>query len=188
MVAVGAHPVGAAPAVALIGNTMATYKVKAYGKEYTVEVIEQASGARIIVEGYSFEVEQAAPGSVPGQSVARPAARPAAPAAPAAAPAAAPPAKAKKAAAKSDAPAAAPAAAAKAPATGRGAVVAPIPGVITKVCVVEGQEVKAGETVVKLEAMKMENDITALTSGVVKEVAVAEGTEVSDGQLLVLIE
>jgi glutaconyl-CoA/methylmalonyl-CoA decarboxylase subunit gamma len=166
---------------------MATYKVKAYGKEYTVEVIEQAHGARIIVEGYSFEVEQAAPGSVPGQTAARPAARPAAPGAPAATPA---PAVSKpKKAAKSPETAAAPAAAA-APKTaqGRGAVVAPIPGVITKVCVVEGQEVKAGETVVKLEAMKMENDITALTSGTVKQVAVSEGTEVSDGQLLVLVE
>jgi glutaconyl-CoA/methylmalonyl-CoA decarboxylase subunit gamma len=70
---------------------------------------------------------------------------------------------------------------------GAGAVLAPIPGVITKVCVAEGDQVKAGDTVVKLEAMKMENDITALTSGVVKEIAVDEGAEVSDGQLLVLI-
>ena len=67
-------------------------------------------------------------------------------------------------------------------------MLAPIPGVITKVCVEEGEEVKAGQTVVKLEAMKMENDITALISGTVKEVAVAEGNEVSDGQLLVLVE
>ena len=166
---------------------MATYKVKAYGKEYTVEVIEQAHGARIIVEGYSFEVEQAAPGSVPGQSIARPAAKPAAPAAPATAAASPAPTKPKK-AAKTEAPAAAPAAAAPKGGGGRGAVVAPIPGVITKVCVTEGQEVKAGETVVKLEAMKMENDITALTSGTVKQVAVAEGAEVSDGQLLILVE
>ncbi|HEY2773716.1 MAG TPA: biotin/lipoyl-containing protein [Candidatus Binatia bacterium] len=164
---------------------MATYKVKAYGKEYTVEVIEQASGARIIVEGYSFEVEQASPGSVPGHTAARAAARTAAPA-PAAAPApvAAPP---KKAAAPK-AKAAAPAAPAKSAApTGRGAVLAPIPGVITKVCVTEGEEVRAGQTVVKLEAMKMENDITALVAGTVKEVAVTEGAEVSDGQLLVLV-
>ena len=168
---------------------MATYKVKAYGKEYTVEVIEQASGARIIVEGYSFEVEPAAPGSVPGQSASASASRAVAqrPAAPlpvvtpdtAKAPS-------KKAAAKA---AAAPAAAAAKPvAAGRGAVLAPIPGVITKVCVVEGEEVKAGQTVVKLEAMKMENDITALISGTVKQVAVAEGNEVSDGQLLVVVE
>jgi len=164
---------------------MATYKVKAYGKEYTVEVIEQSSGARIVVEGYSFEVETAAPGSVPAALTTSPAPvrtvaapRPAATAAPAA-PAAPrpvatpPPASAAK-------PAAAPA--------GRGAVLAPIPGVITKVCVQVGEEVKIGQTVVKLEAMKMENDITALTDGTVKEVAVAEGTEVSDGQLLVLVE
>jgi len=168
---------------------MATYKVKAYGKEYTVEVIEQAHAARIIVEGYSFEVEQAAPGSVPGQNVTRaPAARPAAPAAPAAEASAVKTKKSKPAPAAAPATAPAATSAGKAPAAGRGAVVAPIPGVITKVCVAEGEEVKAGQTVVKLEAMKMENDITALTSGTVKQVAVAEGTEVSDGQLLVLVE
>jgi len=161
---------------------MATYKVKAYGKEYTVEVIEQSSGARIVVEGYSFEVETAAPGSVPAALTTSPAPvrtvaapRPAATAAPAAPrPVATPP------PASAAKPAAAPA--------GRGAVLAPIPGVITKVCVQVGEEVKIGQTVVKLEAMKMENDITALTDGTVKEVAVAEGTEVSDGQLLVLVE
>jgi len=168
---------------------MATYKVKAYGKEYTVEVIEQAHAARIIVEGYSFEVAPAAPGSGPGHNDTRaPAARPAAPAAPAAEASAVKTKKSKPAPAAAPATAPAATSAGKAPAAGRGAVVAPIPGVITKVCVAEGEEVKAGQTVVKLEAMKMENDITALTSGTVKQVAVAEGTEVSDGQLLVLVE
>jgi len=163
---------------------MATYKVKAYGKEYVVEVIEQASGARVIVEGYSFEVEPAAAGSVPTQSAPAPitarvgnappvAARPMtpSPSAPAA-----------------PAPAAAPSAKKAAAPGGRGAVLAPIPGVVTKVCVALGEEVKAGQTVVKLEAMKMENDITSLIDGNVKEVAVGEGTEVCDGQLLVLVE
>ena len=166
---------------------MATYKVKAYGKEYTVEVIEQASGARIIVEGYSFEVEAAAPGSVPGQALS-PASRALAPrpVAPLPAPVAAPavPTKKARAAAKAAPAPSAP----KAAASGRGAVLAPIPGVITKVCVVVGEEVKAGQTVVKLKAMKMENDITALIGGTIKEVAVDEGNEVSDGQLLVLVE
>jgi biotin carboxyl carrier protein len=134
---------------------MATYKVKADGKEYTVEVIGQASGVRVVVEGYSFEVESAAPGSVPPQASASPARTPAA---------------------------------TRKASPGRGAVVAPIPGVITEVCVTEGEEVRAGQTVVKLEAMKMENDITALAAGVVKKIAVDKGTEVSDGQLLVLVE
>lgn len=136
---------------------MATYKVKAYGKEYTVEVLEQASGARIVVEGHSIEIEPVAPTSVPRQPAASPRR------------------------------ATTPTAHRKA-AGGRGAVVAPIPGVITEVCVTEGEEVEAGQTVVKLEAMKMENDITALASGVVKKIAVDKGTEVSDGQLLVLVE
>jgi biotin carboxyl carrier protein len=136
---------------------MATYKVQAYGKEYTVEVIEQATGARIVVEGHSIEIEPVAPASVPRQQAAK-LRRAAAPAAP------------------------------RKAAPGRGAVVAPIPGVITEVCVTEGDEVEAGQTVVKLEAMKMENDITALMAGVVKKIAVDKGTEVSDGQLLVLVE
>lgn len=164
---------------------MATYKVKAYGKEYVVEVIEQSSGARVIVEGYSFEVEAAAPGSVPAHLQSNPAPRGSAPAAAAAAvKAAAPP------VAVTPRPAPAPAAAPtrSASAGGRGAVLAPIPGVITKVCVAVGEEVKAGQTVVKLEAMKMENDITSLIDGTVKEVGVGEGAEVSDGQLLVLVE
>ena len=67
-------------------------------------------------------------------------------------------------------------------------MVAPIPGVITKVCVTVGEQVTAGHTVVKLEAMKMENDIVVTVSGTVREVAVTEGNEVSDGQLLVLVE
>jgi glutaconyl-CoA/methylmalonyl-CoA decarboxylase subunit gamma len=144
---------------------MATYKVKAYGREFTVEVIGQASGARILVDGHSFEVESAPSGADPRQGAASRAHT-------------APP---------KPAPAAVPAASRKA-ATGRGAVVAPIPGVITEVCVTEGEEVRAGQTVVKLEAMKMENDITALVAGVVKKIAVDKGTEVSDGQLLALVE
>jgi biotin carboxyl carrier protein len=146
---------------------MATYIVKAYGKEHTVEVIEQASGARVVVEGCTFEVASAAPGTVPQQAAASPAGT------------------------ASPGPATAPARAASAvrkAATGRGAVVAPIPGVITEICVAEGDLVETGQTVVKLEAMKMENDITALAAGVVKKIAVDKGTEVSDGQLLVLVE
>jgi biotin carboxyl carrier protein len=159
---------------------MATYKVKACGKEHTVEVLEQDFGARVLVDGYSFDVEPAAPASVPGRSASRTVApRPAAP------PPTATPTNAKPESPKA-ATAAAPASAPKA-ASGRGAVLAPIPGVITQVCVAVGDAVQTGDTVAKLEAMKMENDITALISGTVREVAVEEGAEVSDGQLLVLV-
>ncbi|MBI5504761.1 MAG: acetyl-CoA carboxylase biotin carboxyl carrier protein subunit [Deltaproteobacteria bacterium] len=172
---------------------MATYKVKAYGKEYVVEVIEQASGARVIVEGYSFEVEPAAAGSVPTQLHAGAAAAQRATAAPVpvvtARPAAAPTTPpARRRGAASAKPAAAGSAKHATAVVAHGAVLAPIPGVITKVCVALGEEVKAGQTVVKLEAMKMENDITSLIDGIVKELAVGEGTEVCDGQLLVLVE
>ena len=64
---------------------------------------------------------------------------------------------------------------------------ASIPGVITQVCVKVGAAVSAGDTVVKLEAMKMENDISTPVGGTVQESAVSEGTEVSDGQLLAVI-
>ena len=56
---------------------MATYRIKADGRQYTVEVIEQASGTRVVVEGHSFEVEAAAAGSVPGEAIAGPARTPA---------------------------------------------------------------------------------------------------------------
>ena len=46
----------------------------------------------------------------------------------------------------------------------------------------------AGDVLLVLEAMKMENEIKAGADGVVKEVAVAEGDKVADGQVLVVIE
>ena len=67
-------------------------------------------------------------------------------------------------AAAAPAPAAAPAAAAPAAKSGPGAgtpVKAPLPGVVTKILVEAGQAVKKGDTVLVLEAMKMENNITA---------------------------
>ena len=51
----------------------------------------------------------------------------------------------------------------------------------------EGDEVSAGQVVLKLEAMKMENDISTAVAGSVKEIAVSEGAEVSDGQLLLTV-
>ena len=100
----------------------------------------------------------------------QPDAAPAAPA-PKAAPAAAPAPKA--------APAAAPAAA------GAHAVEAPLPGTIKQVLVSVGQEVAAGETVVVMEAMKMENNITAEFAGKVAAVRVAVGDQVQSGQVMV---
>jgi pyruvate carboxylase subunit B len=61
-------------------------------------------------------------------------------------------------------------------------------GMILKVTVAVGDPVKLGQPVAVLEAMKMQNDISANRAGTVKEIYVAEGTGVSAGQALLLIE
>ena len=92
--------------------------------------------------------------------------------------------------AKVSKPASAPAAASKpAPsAAPAGATVSPMPGTILKVNVKEGDQVKAGDSVVILEAMKMENDITAPKDGVVKKLFVFEKQAVAKGEALFEVE
>lgn len=95
---------------------------------------------------------------------------PAAPAAPAAPVAAAPVA----------APAAAPAPAA----AGEGVVQSPMPGNINAVKFSAGQSVKAGDVIIILEAMKMENEIVAPKAGTLKGVFVTKGATVNTGDAL----
>lgn len=96
---------------------------------------------------------------------------PAAPAAPTAVPAA------------PAAPAAVPAAA-----LASGEVVkAPMPGNILKINVAPGQKVEAGDVLIVLEAMKMENEIVATKSGTVAQIAVSKGAVVETGAPLVVI-
>ena len=71
---------------------------------------------------------------------------------------------------------------------GSGAVEVPMQGTIVKVLVEVGQEVEAGATVCVLEAMKMENNITADKAGTVKEIKVAAGDSVGSGDVVVVIE
>jgi len=71
---------------------------------------------------------------------------------------------------------------------GSGAVAVPMQGTIVKVLVEVGQEVEAGATVCVLEAMKMENNITADKAGTVKEIKVAPGDSVGSGDVVVVIE
>ena len=87
--------------------------------------------------------------------------------------------------------AAAPAAAAAAPApvvAGDGTpVVAPMPGNVLKVLVKPGEAVTEGQTLVILEAMKMENEINAPSAGTVKQIVADVGAVVATGDTLLLI-
>jgi biotin carboxyl carrier protein len=69
-----------------------------------------------------------------------------------------------------------------------GTVKAPMPGLVKAVHVQPGDTVKRGTSLVVLEAMKMENDLTAPGDGVVKEVRVAAGEKVEQGQVLVVLQ
>jgi biotin carboxyl carrier protein len=67
-------------------------------------------------------------------------------------------------------------------------VVAPMPGLVVRVNAVVGQPVKAGESLVVLQAMKMENELGSPRDGTVRAVAVEAGQAVEQGQLLVELE
>ncbi len=68
-----------------------------------------------------------------------------------------------------------------------GDVRAPIPGIVIAIVAKEGQKVVAGDTVLVLEAMKMENNIAAGSDGVVGKVHVNVGQEVDRKQLLLSV-
>ncbi|MBI4642950.1 MAG: acetyl-CoA carboxylase biotin carboxyl carrier protein subunit [Deltaproteobacteria bacterium] len=151
---------------------MGRYRLTIGDKTFEVEVLGvQGEQARVLVNGRTYEVkyQPLTPGAALAPSaparVTPP--RPAAPARPAP-PVSPPPEK--------------PAAAAE-----PGEVMAPMPGCILDVLVKVGDRVQAGDTVVKLEAMKMENDLQTPIAGVVKEVRVSKGDNVSVGEVLVAV-
>lgn len=78
--------------------------------------------------------------------------------------------------------------AANAAPTGPAPVLAPMPGLIVRVNVNPGDVVEAGQGVVVMEAMKMENELRATSSGKVKSVEVSAGTAVEKGAILVSLE
>ena len=142
---------------------MNKYQYKVQGVDYDVE-IENVEGniAKVNVNGISFEVELKQP--INAKPISRTHVKPAA------------------------APVAAPAQQAPAKAAGSGTKVpAPLPGTITEVKVKEGDTVKAGDTVVVLEAMKMQNSIEAECSGTVTSVIVKPGDTVMEGDALITI-
>jgi biotin carboxyl carrier protein len=76
------------------------------------------------------------------------------------------------------------------PSAGKGAqsILAPMPGRIVRVLVAPGDEVTAGQGVVIMEAMKMENELRSTRDGIVREVAAREGTAVETGAVLVVVD
>ncbi|MBC8626131.1 biotin/lipoyl-containing protein [Alloprevotella sp. Lung230] len=150
---------------------MRTYSYNVNGAQYDV-TIESIQGqvAKMNVNGVLFDVEILGTPLTEGDLPEAAAAVAPAAAAPAPTPTAAAPAPAAKGAAGAGTP-----------------INAPLPGVVTKVLVAAGQAVKKGETVVVLEAMKMENNITAECDGSVTGVCVAAGDSVMEGTTLVTI-
>ena len=69
-----------------------------------------------------------------------------------------------------------------------GAIVSPLQGTVLKVAVEKGAQVDEGALVCVIEAMKMENEITAPSAGTVEELAVSEGGSVATGDTIAVIQ
>ncbi|MDD3108229.1 MAG: biotin/lipoyl-binding protein [Alistipes sp.] len=84
----------------------------------------------------------------------------------------------------------APVAAAPKPAAavGGGSIKSPLPGVILDIKVAVGDTVTAGQRLMVLEAMKMENNVDSDKAGVVKEIKVSTGDSVLEGDVLMVVE
>ena len=149
---------------------MNKYQYKVQGVDYDVE-IEEVEGnlAKVSVNGSPFEVELKRPIN-PVHAIKKP--KVAAP----------------KPVAPTPAPAAAPVAAAPAAAPGSGnPVKAPLPGTISSISVKVGDQVNVGDTVLVLEAMKMQNNIEAEYAGTVTSIVVNPGDSVMEGAVLLTI-
>ena len=148
---------------------MKTYKFTINGNKYSVDVSDvEGNKATVVLNGTSYEVELedmpiAAP--KPVIKVATPAAPKAAPA-PASVPKAAP--------AKSNA--------------SKILIKTPLPGAVIDVYVKVGDQIKVGQRVALLEAMKMENNIDAEKDGVVTEIRVQAGDTVMEDDVLIVME
>jgi len=70
---------------------------------------------------------------------------------------------------------------------GEAGIRAPMPGLVANVLVAVGDEVQRGQTIVVLEAMKMENDLTTPRAGRVRSLRVVKGQAVSQGEVLATI-
>lgn len=159
---------------------MKEYKYSINGNEYTVAVIDlDGNTAAVEVNGTSYKVD------ILGEELnitPRPAAKPAAPVAPAPQPQVAAP-------VAQPTPAEQPVAPAPVaqPAGNGKPILSPLPGVILDLKVNVGDQVKAGQTVAILEAMKMENNINAEHDGVVTAIKVNKGDSILEGAEILLI-
>lgn len=155
---------------------MKTYKYTVQGVDYEVEIAEVVGKiAKVNVNGIPFELEMQRPINTAKHPTMRPS-------------------KVKVANDEAPKPAAAPAAPAAAPvapvaaAAGSGSPVkAPLPGTITELKVQVGQQVNVGDTLLVLEAMKMQNNIESEYSGKVTSIVVKQGDTVMEGGLLMTI-
>jgi len=142
---------------------MKEYKYKIKGVDYDVKINGMEGNiAKVEVNGVEFEVEMDKPVAQP-KPVTRAVAAPVK---------------------TVDAPKAAQ----EVVAAGTTAIKAPLPGTINDIKVAVGQAVKKGQTVVILEAMKMENNIDAERDGKIAEIRVSKGDTVMEGAVLVTIE
>ena len=143
---------------------MKTFKYKIDGKDYQVEIgeISEDNIAEVKVNDQAFQVELEKPAEPEKKKVVL-----------------GKPAEADKDAAET---------ASTQPVNANNAVKAPLPGTITSIEVEVGQEVSAGDTVVVLEAMKMQNNIEAEKSGKMTAICVKPGQAVLEDDPLVVIE
>lgn len=153
---------------------MKDYSLKINGHNYDVQiddVNETSALAHVVVNGVAYEVEIEGAKTLPASK-------------PQVAPA---PKSANSAMITPSGAAPSPLIAAAAPTSGY-AVKCPLPGTVLGVKVAVGDTVTAGQTLLVLEAMKMENNIDADRGGVVKEILVQQGATVMEGDNLIVIE
>jgi biotin carboxyl carrier protein len=70
---------------------------------------------------------------------------------------------------------------------GRQQIAAPMPGKVVRLLVAQGAQVEAGQGLLVIEAMKMQNEIRAPKSGIVERLMVAEGQAVNSGEILAVV-
>ena len=153
---------------------MAKYEVTIDGKKYEVEIlVDDGRQAVLKVNGRKYEVDlqNVSPSSSPVPTL-----TPQASISQNAVPK--PPAPASSARTPTSAPAV----------PGDMQICAPMPGLVLEVLVSVGQRVNPGDVLLRIEAMKMENDIKSPAEGTVKEILVAKGSEVLEGDVLMLLE